>query len=114
MPGASATQSDPVIWSHLLGPANARLNWQVSDDRSTRVRMTVLVVDILGNTIRRIDGGTRTVTPGVTLNGFTNWDGRDASGNRPIGVFHYRVVVTDDAGNRSQSGESRPIQIVLL
>jgi hypothetical protein len=86
----------------------------VSDDRSSTVRITVLVVDVLGNTIRRIDGGTRAVTPGVTLNGFTNWDGRDANGDRPLGVFHYRVVVTDEAGNRSQSGESRPIQIVLL
>ncbi|MEY2571153.1 MAG: hypothetical protein QOE63_1503, partial [Acidimicrobiaceae bacterium] len=30
------------------------------------------------------------------------------------GLFSYRVVVTDEAGNRAQSGESRPIQVKLI
>jgi hypothetical protein len=33
------------------------------------------------------------------------------TGILPVGLYYYRVVVTDDAGNTSQSWESRPIQI---
>lgn len=29
----------------------------------------------------------------------------------PLSLYYYRVVVTDAAGNISQSGESRPITI---
>jgi hypothetical protein len=54
-----------------------------------------------------------TITPGVNVDGYTYWDGRDLSltGILPIGLYYYRVVVMDDAGNIAQSGESKPIQI---
>jgi hypothetical protein len=74
----------------------------------------VLVVDLAGNTIRRLDVGTKTVVPGTLLNGSTLWDGKDSGGNVVLGLFSYRVVVTDEAGNRAQSGESRPIQVKLI
>jgi hypothetical protein len=114
MPTAKALSADPVLWLKLLGPSSARLSWTAGDDRSGTVRVTVLVVDLGGNTIRRLDGGTRTITPGSTVTGSTQWDGRNAQGTAVLGIFHYRVVVTDEAGNRSQSGESRPIQIRIL
>jgi hypothetical protein len=53
------------------------------------------------------------VTPGVYRGGYTLWDGKDLSltGIVPVGIYFFRVVVTDDAGNVAQSGESKPIQI---
>ena len=49
----------------------------------------------------------------MNLSGYTMWDGKDLSltGILPVGLYYYRVVVYDDAGNYAQSGESRPIQI---
>ena len=76
----------------------------------------MIVYDELGTAVRRIDGGERAVTPGVTYYGGVAWDGTDQSltGILGIGIYHYRVVAIDEAGNRTQTGESKPLQIKLL
>jgi hypothetical protein len=53
------------------------------------------------------------VTPGVKKTGHVLWDGKDDSliGFLPAGVYYYRVVATDDAGNVAMSGESLGIQV---
>jgi hypothetical protein len=98
-----------------LSPANAQLGWSVSDNLSSHVHITVLVFNATGAVVRQLDGGTYAVTPGQTLTGNTPWDGRDytITGLVPIGLYYYRVVATDDAGNVAQSGESKPIQIKI-
>ncbi|MGH9286424.1 MAG: hypothetical protein ACRD0M_12240, partial [Acidimicrobiales bacterium] len=118
-PLVKATEASPAIWLRLLGlfgPAQARLNWQLSDDLSGTVRVRVVVHNVAGQVVRRIDDGTRTVTPATTLSGFTLWDGRDDSllGIVPAGVYYYRVTVIDEAGNTAHSGESKPLQIKVL
>jgi hypothetical protein len=127
------------ILGNLLGlsPPQAKLQWTVGDQYSGRIAVRVLVYDVLGNVVRQLDcemvgspakplcylqnppaadapvNNPITITPGVNVNGYTYWDGRDLSltGILPIGLYYYRVVVMDDAGNVAQSGESKPIQI---
>jgi hypothetical protein len=143
-PTAIATSPNPGLWLKLLGilgnllglsPPQAKLQWTVGDDYSSKLSVRVLVFDVLGNVVRQLDctlvngqplcaltnppaadapvTNPITVTPGTNVNGYTYWDGRDFSltGILPIGLYYYRVVVTDEAGNVAQSGESRPIQI---
>jgi hypothetical protein len=115
-PRITATQPQPLVWIKLLGllgPAQAKLGWQLSDDLSRKVHIRVLIHDPLGRVVRRIDDGLRDVTPGVTLNGQTLWDGKDdtLTGLVPLGIYYYRVVAIDEAGNVAQSGESKPIEI---
>jgi hypothetical protein len=95
-----------------------QLRWTARDDLSDRVRATVIVYNALGAPVRRIvEPNPRTITPGAGPQQFaTAWDGKDDSllGLVPLGVYYYRVVLTDEAGHVSQSGESRPITIRLL
>jgi len=112
-----ALEPNPLIWvlGGLLSPAQTQLRWSVRDDLSDQIQATVLVYNATGQVVRRIaETQTRTITPGGPAKEFTTaWDGKDQSllGLVPAGVYYYRVVVTDEAGNVSQSGESRPIQI---
>ena len=121
-PVVVATSPTPAIWLQLLSilgnllglsPPTAQLNWTVSDNTSPHVHMTVIVYNATGAVVRQIDGGTVATTPGVTVTGATAWDGTDQTITNvvPVGLYYYRVVATDDAGNIAQSGESRPIQI---
>jgi hypothetical protein len=121
-PVVAATTPSPTLWIELLSslgnilglsPSTAQLNWTVSDNLSSHVHITVLVFNFGGAVVRQLDGGTYSVTPGVTLKGSTSWDGKDQTltGFVPVGIYYYRVVATDDAGNTAQSGESHPIQI---
>jgi hypothetical protein len=121
-PVVQATSPIPALWLQLLNslgnilglsPAQAQLQWTVSDNLSPHAHITVLVFNVAGAVVRQLDGGTYNLTPGTTLNGSTNWDGKDQTITNivPIGLYYYRVVATDDAGNAAQSGESKPIQI---
>ena len=119
-PTVKATSPDPKIWikskllGTLLGPKNAKLKWTVSDDLSGDIKVVVYVYNMFGAAIRRLDGGTHTVTPGTTLSSYTLWDGRDfLSGIASVGLYHYRVVAYDEAGNPAMSGESKPLQVKL-
>jgi hypothetical protein len=120
-PTAKAVGATPSIWSRTLallglGPKNASLVYQVSDTQSHQLHVIVIVHDELGNAVRRIDGGLVTVTPGTLFTGSVAWDGTDQSllGFLGIGLYHFRVLVADEAGNWAESGESRPLQIKLL
>ena len=63
--------------------------------------------------MRELDHGPITLVPGQLYQGFTYWDGKDKTllGLVPVGLYYYRVVVVDEAGNISQSGESKPLQV---
>ena len=102
-----------LIWSRLLGPKSIDLRWRVTEDLSETVRIGVIIHDATGNVVRRLDGGIHDVTPGVEYLGETSWDGknRTLSGLVPLGVYYYRVVAVDEAGNVAHSRESRPITI---
>ena len=91
-----------------LSPPTAQLNWTVSDNTSPHVHITVLVYNATGAVVRQLDGGTYATTPNTVVNGSTAWDGKDQTitGVVPVGLYYYRVVATDDAGNIAQSGES--------
>jgi hypothetical protein len=122
-PVIRATQPSPAILVQskllnallpgLLGPQQAQLGWSVTENLSTKVRISVIIHDFLGNVVRRLDGGTHNVVPGVQYNGATAWDGRDHTILQlvPLGLYYYRVVAYDEAGNVAHSGESRPIQL---
>ena len=60
------------------------------------------------------------LTPNAApVNRYVTWDGKGDQlyvGNAVFvgaGVYYYRVVVTDEAGNITQSGESKELQIKL-
>ncbi|MBW3615239.1 MAG: hypothetical protein KY439_08025, partial [Actinobacteria bacterium] len=121
-PQVKATSADPQVWYKLLdgggflGEQQAKLHWTVTEKLSKSVRIAVIVYDETGYAVRRIDGGVHQLnsdTVGSTINGFTLWDGKDQSltGFVGVGVYHYRVVAVDEAGNPAQSGESSPLQV---
>ena len=114
-PTAIAKAPTPVIWSRATGPANAKLAWRAGDDRAATVRVRVLVYDAFGQVVRDIDAGSVAVAPGTPVDRTTNWDGKGGLLNQlvPVGMYYYRVVVTDEAGNTAMSSESQPIQIKL-
>jgi hypothetical protein len=106
-----------VTVNPLAVPAKAQLNYQVSDNLSHSVHVFVIVYNELGTAVRRIDGGVVAVTPGgAPTSGYVEWDGTDQSltGLVGVGLYHYRVVAIDEAGNRTQTGESKPLQIKIL
>jgi hypothetical protein len=129
-PTAIALSANPSVWLRLYlkigllgkviltisGAQQTQLQWAVSDTQSTHIKATVLVYNALGEVVRRLEAGTFPVTPGQVVYGSVPWDGQDQqlTGLLPLGVYHYRVVATDDAGNAAQSGESKPITIRLL
>ncbi len=119
-PTVKARHPEPAIWlkskllGFLLGTKNAKLHWTLGDDLSGDIKIKVIVYDALGNAIRHIDGGTRNVAPGTTINGFTEWDGKTVGLDFvSVGLYHFRVVAYDEAGNVAQSGESKPLQVKL-
>lgn len=100
----------------VAAPANAAglvstltptpLRWTVRDRYSGAVAVSVLVLDATGSVVRHI-APVSTSLQGGAANGTTLWDGlRDGGLPALAGVFHYRVVATDDTGNTAQSGES--------
>jgi hypothetical protein len=124
-PTVVATSPTPVVWLQLLSvlgnlvglsPVNAQLNWKVSDNLSPHVHITTLVFNALGAVVKQLPTQNITVTPGATVSGSTPWDGTDntITGLVPVGLYYYRVVATDDAGNTAQSGESAPIQVTVM
>jgi hypothetical protein len=124
-PTVRALAPSPGIWLRLYikllkiliqSPTHATLNWWISDNMTGKVHVRVLVYGTLNEVVRDIDGGTYDVVAGQVLYGATLWDGKNQAftGLLPVGIYHYRVIATDEAGNVSMSGESKPIQIKLL
>jgi hypothetical protein len=123
-PKAIATSPDPVLWLRLLGlgQPTVKLKYTIGDALgagdapSANLQVAVVILDETQNIVRRIDGGTVNVTKGVNKDGFVTWDGKDGTllNLVPLGIYYYRVVVVDEAGNVSHGGESKPITIRLL
>jgi hypothetical protein len=122
-PEVTAMRAKPVIWLKLvsllgnvlgLSPANAELSFKVKDDLSSTVRVKGIVFNELGFPVRYIEK-TVPVTPGVEKTDVLVWDGKDQSlvGIVPVGVYYFRVVAVDEAGNPAMSGESAPLQIKI-
>ena len=122
-PVVKATTASPSpLWLHInllgiikLGPESSKLQYEVTEELSGKVKIRVLVYAATGQVVRHLDGGTLDVTPGVKKSSYVLWDGKDDGiiGFLPAGVYYYRVVATDDAGNVAMSGESLGIQIKL-
>lgn len=110
-PNIRATLADRLVWSRLLGPSTIRLQYTLSDNLSGTDRVFIVIFDVLGNPVRVIED----TTFGVGQQ-FVKWDGRDSTLTNllPLGVYYYRAVAVDEAGNWAQSGESKPITIRLL
>jgi hypothetical protein len=103
-----------------LQPQTTQLRWQVQENLSgsvgEKVHVDVIVYDLLGNPVRHLNAGDHLVQPGQTLSGAVAWDGRahNLLGIVPLGTYHYRVVVTDAAGNPAMSGESSALVVVRI
>jgi hypothetical protein len=121
-PKSIATAPNPVLWLRLLGLNSVKLQYTIGDTLApgdapaAQVRVGVIIQDLTGNIVRRIDAGTVNITKGVDQYGFVTWDGKDKSllNLVPLGIYQYRVVVVDEAGNVTHSGEARSITIRLL
>jgi hypothetical protein len=110
-----ATSSQPLAFIPAKGQ-KAKLRWTVVDDLSKKVRPVVIVYNARGKVVRRIQDITRTITPGVTTTFETVWDGKEDGLGAvivPVGLYYYRVVIVDEAGNISQSGESQPLTVKI-
>jgi hypothetical protein len=116
-PFIHATQASRSVWSRLLGPSSIQLRFRVADNLSGPVNAWVVIYDVTGNPVRIIQHPTINLVPGAAPAEYSvTWNGQQQSltGLVPIGVYHYRVAVVDEAGNVAFSGESRPITIRLL
>ena len=115
-PEIRATYPAPILWMRTCSAPRPPASTG-SSPRTSRGPVTVGVViyDVTGNVVRRLDGGLQNVTPGVKLSGFTPGTARTrrSPGLVPIGIYYYRVSAIDAAGNVSFSNESKPIQITL-
>ncbi|MDQ3967841.1 MAG: hypothetical protein M3275_05520, partial [Thermoproteota archaeon] len=140
-PVPTAKHPDPQVWLRSattglpLTSPTAQLHWTVTENLSgidvpdntppDKVNIKVVVYDVMGYPVRKLNGGDFVVRPGETLAGSTEWDGKfgklttivhgDDSGNLaslvPVGTYYFRVVATDAAGNVLMSGESSPLTI---
>jgi hypothetical protein len=113
--GGPTAQPANVLLQVLGLPARTTLRFTAGDQLSSKVKVTVNVYGPLGDLVRRLEvpgpypGGFR--DPGA---GEVTWDARDPR-NRGVlpGIYHFRVHVTDEAGNTYLSRES-PTFLVLL
>jgi hypothetical protein len=114
-PFAAPTGTTKPIVIQLLGlPSSTQLAFTASDQLSPRVKVRVWVFDELGRLLRRLDaagsypGGYRDAGAGSVT-----WDGRNGSNQGVLpGLYHYRVLVIDQAGNTMLSTESKPFLVV--
>ncbi|MEJ7784818.1 MAG: hypothetical protein WKF96_08445 [Solirubrobacteraceae bacterium] len=113
--GEPTGRAKDVIVQFLGLPARTTLAFTAADQLNGKVKVRVHVYNPLGNLVRRLD------VPGPHADGYRDpgagsvtWDARDPQ-NRGVlpGLYHYRVQVTDRAGNTLLSKES-PTFLVLL
>ena len=89
------------------------LRYDASDAKTPKVRVELRIYDTAGLfdlALKRrlaVAGGAFVAAgPGELV-----WDGRSATGQSLSGCLHYRVHVTDEAGNEAVSGESDPFRV---
>jgi len=112
--GTPSGQSASLLLNALI-PSPTKLRFSASDQLGPRVKVRVFVYNELGVLVRRLSaagpyaGGYR--DPG---SGYVEWNGRNESNQGVLaGVYHYRVHVTDQAGNTLLSPESPTFLVVL-
>ena len=99
----------------LLLPGTTTLRYTVSGTPTPKVKISVLVFNVLGGLVRRI------AVPGTTPDGYraagagsVTWNGKNDSGTAVLpGLYHYRVQALDQAGNAAISTESPSFLVVL-
>ena len=113
--GAPVGQAANVIVQILGLPFYTNLHYTAGDARTPRVKVSVFVYNALGFLVRRLPvngphpGGYRDAGAGSVA-----WDARTALNTGVLpGPYHYRVHVTDQAGNTVLSDESPPFLVVL-
>ena len=116
IPSATPTGQTPLLTIPLLGlPKAVPMQFNAADQLSPRVKVRVMVHDVLGNLVRTLPA-TGPHPEGYRDNGAGQvlWDGRDER-NRGVlpGVYYYRVGVVDQAGNTMVSSESSVFVVVL-
>ena len=113
-PVVRALTAKPTVFVPAKGDTTT-LKWTVTDDLSHKVTSMVIVYNALGLPVRRIQDVPRAITPNTTTTFTIKWDGKDdgLAGVLP-GPYYYRVVVTDEAGNISQTGESAPLTVKAI
>lgn len=106
-----ALQSQPLAFSPRLGQTTT-VSWMVKDDLSHKLTSMVIVYTSLGLPVRHLQDVPKAVTPNTQKTLSMKWDGKDdgLAGVVP-GIYYYRVMVVDEAGNISMSGESAPITV---
>jgi hypothetical protein len=106
-----ALQSQPLAFSPKVGQKTT-LKWTVLEDLGHSVTSMVIVYNSLGAPVRHLQDVPRAITPKTTTTYAIQWDGRgDSKLLAPTGPYYYRVVVIDEAGNISMSGESAPVTV---
>ena len=109
-PAGAPVGSTPLLTLPALGlPRPVPLKYTATNELPGQVRVQVFVQNVLGQVVRRLDKGW--VAQGA---GQADWNGRNASNQGVLpGLYHYRVHVTDEAGNTVLSTESRTFIVVL-
>lgn len=109
-PSGAPTGQTPLLTLPSIGlPKPVPLRFTANNEHPGQVRVQVVVQDVLGLTVRRLDAGWR-----AQGSGQVDWNGKTAAGKGVLpGVYTYRVHVTDEAGNTMLSTESKPFVVVL-
>lgn len=110
----SETPPGPILISLLGIYPTTTLNYTVTDNLATRVKVNINVFDTLGNLVRRLpingpfSGGFSAAGAGSVV-----WNGLDDAGHGALpGVYSFRVQAIDQAGNSILSGESPAFLVV--
>jgi hypothetical protein len=110
------TVTKPAPNPILLPGQKSTLKWTAEDVIGTKVKVSVIVYDVLGTAVRRIDvPGPAPDDPYLSVGSqSTEWDGRKNNGKSVLpGTYYFRVQTTDEAGNTAISTES-PLFLVTL
>lgn len=108
----------PVVWlrSSMLAPETVRLYWRLQNLGATAEKVEVRIFvyresGFLGAHVQH--KSIVNVPAGKSVGGHTLWTGDVTAPFRPAvpGVYYFRVMTIDEAGNRSFSGESVPLLI---
>lgn len=138
-PTADAITITPAIWNRLTGPNTASLSWEAFDELSDTAHVAVLVYGVeniaVGVELLRRYELSPDIDPNPLHAGASPWDGQredEALGQilRPVlprvgsctilgcisgppwsGRYWFRILVTDEAGNVTETDESDYVEI---
>ncbi len=98
----------------VIATPSVVMRWAATDAMTPMTRVSIVVLDANDALVRRFD-----VTPGGAFaangGGALTWNARNTAGKLvPIGVYHYRVQATDEAGNTAISTDSTGFTLALV